>query len=91
MNRYISKNYTTTKNTIDRQIYRARTAVMSTITSHKYNENTLVLWKREPGVLKTYSVYVSLTGDHGNSRLLWLQTCLEFLMVLQYNLCVVKA
>ena len=33
----------------------------------------------------------SLTGDHGNIRLLQLQTYLEFLMVLQYNLCVVKA
>ena len=33
----------------------------------------------------------SLTGDHGSSRFLQLQTYLEFLMELQYNLCVVKA
>ena len=38
MNRYISKSYTTSKNTIERLLYRAGAAVMSTITSIKEDD-----------------------------------------------------
>ena len=44
MNRYISKSYTTSKYTMDRQyIYRAGAAVVSTITSYTCSQGRMIV------------------------------------------------
>ena len=56
--------------------------------NHKYNENTLVLLKWEPGRIKNiFGLCIRLLETTGAAD----YYSLEFVMVLQHNLCVVKA